>query len=71
MVVVEGLVGGFVLLQMCTTLLGKELICSWRKNPYMYVARLMVSVERGEEHLWAGKQNSCSGSEGEREKGGG
>lgn len=37
----------------------------------MYVARLMVSVERGEEHLWAGKQNSCSGSEGERERGGG
>ena len=34
----------------------------------MYVARLMVSVERGEEHLWAGKQNSCSGSEGEREE---
>ena len=27
----------------------------------------MVFVERGEDHLWAGKQNSCSGNEGERE----
>ena len=64
MVVVEGLVGGFVLLQMYTTLLEKEPI-------HVCIARLMVSVERGEEHLWAGKQNSCSGSEGERERGGG
>ena len=31
----------------------------------------MVSLERGEEHLWAEKQNSCSGSAGERERGGG
>ena len=49
---------------MCTTLLEKEPI-------HVCIARLMVSVERGEEHLWAGKQNSCSGSEGERERGGG
>ena len=30
----------------------------------------MVSVEWEEEHLWVGKQNSCSGNEGEMEKGG-